>query len=68
MMSTDYAEHRSFIKFCVISGRRLGRQKMLEIAKVMSPVCQALIFKWHKCFSVGRECTEYDKVREENQP
>lgn len=64
MTSTDYAEHRTIIKFCVNLGKTPTQtQEMLETAKVRPPVCRSLVFKWHKRFRDGREDIEDDKGR-----
>lgn len=64
MTSTDYTEHRTIIKFCVNLGKTPTQTRdMLEAANVKPPVCRALIFKWHKRFSDGRESIEDDKGR-----
>ncbi|XP_060596511.1 protein GVQW3-like [Ruditapes philippinarum] len=64
MTSTDYAEHRTIIKFCVNLGKTPTQtQKMLETAKVRPLVCRSLVFKWHKRFRDGREDIEDDKGR-----
>ena len=48
-MSTEYAEQRTIIKFCVNLGKTSTQtREMLETVKIKLSVSIALIFKWHK--------------------
>ncbi len=56
MTSTEYAEHRAVIKFCVNLGKTPTQtREMMEKSSIKPAVSRALVFKWHQRFKDGRE-------------
>lgn len=64
MTSTEYAEHRAVIKFCVNLGKTPTQtREMMEKSSIKPAVSRALVFKWHRRFKDGREDLQDDVGR-----
>lgn len=61
MMSQEKLETRAIIKFCKDLGKTpTDTCKMLQKSRGKTSVSRALVFKWHKRFSEGRESIQDD--------
>ena len=62
MASSERTEMRTIIKFCNDLGKTpTETYKMIRKTRGDSGVSRALVFKWHKRFSEGRDNLQDDK-------